>query len=427
MLEENRAVPGRSQALQDGVMDMPEGIRGVIGRRLNRLSGQCNLILATAAVIGRVFSLPILKGLLGDRSENEILDLLEEALVAGVAVESSSTRGDYQFSHVLIQQTLVEEISVARRSRIHGRIAKLLEERYGEKSEEHAPEIVEHLSRAGMGAKKLAPYLLAAGDQALSQHAYEQALEYFERGLEGKEGIAEDEETAALLYGLARAQAATLKESDFSTFRAAFDFYEKNGRADRAVAVATIPLCCTSERTELGELCRRGLALVERGSLQAAQLLAKLGVVEYHASAHYAAAKRCFEEAESIAKREHNLPLQTRIMVYWSQVEWFSENQEALLERSQAALRLAELTGDLRARVEAMHATQVYLQRGGKSGQVRAPRPRPFAGGRKAAGQAPAYGSLSHQSDGREGQGQLAGSPQILRQVPGPGQRGASC
>ena len=38
--------------------EIPQGVREVIGRRLNRLSASCNEALAAAAVLGRDFDLP---------------------------------------------------------------------------------------------------------------------------------------------------------------------------------------------------------------------------------------------------------------------------------------------------------------------------------------------------------------------------------
>ena len=43
-------------------MRIPEGVREVIGRRLDRLTDACNEVLAVASVIGREFGLDLLKG-----------------------------------------------------------------------------------------------------------------------------------------------------------------------------------------------------------------------------------------------------------------------------------------------------------------------------------------------------------------------------
>jgi predicted ATPase len=52
--------------------NIPEGIRDAIGRRLNRLSEQCNQMLTTASIIGREFDFRLLE----TRTETPILSKL---------------------------------------------------------------------------------------------------------------------------------------------------------------------------------------------------------------------------------------------------------------------------------------------------------------------------------------------------------------
>jgi hypothetical protein len=48
-------------------MVIPEGLRDVIGRRLSLLSPDCNRLLSVASVIGREFTLDILRTVAEDR------------------------------------------------------------------------------------------------------------------------------------------------------------------------------------------------------------------------------------------------------------------------------------------------------------------------------------------------------------------------
>ena len=53
---------GLEDASVEGVAGrIPEGLRDVIGKRLSRLSQECNRLLAVASVIGREFSLALLQ------------------------------------------------------------------------------------------------------------------------------------------------------------------------------------------------------------------------------------------------------------------------------------------------------------------------------------------------------------------------------
>ena len=67
---------------------IPEGLRDVIGKRLSRLSAECNRLLAIAAVIGRDFRLDTLQRVAA-MPEEELLAALEEAVRVGVLEERS--------------------------------------------------------------------------------------------------------------------------------------------------------------------------------------------------------------------------------------------------------------------------------------------------------------------------------------------------
>jgi predicted ATPase len=93
---------------------IPEGVREVIGQRLNRLTAPCHQALTAAAVIGRKFDFRLLSQLSGEGSEEQLLGVIDEALEAHVIEESPGEVERYQFCHALIQQTLTEGLSASR-------------------------------------------------------------------------------------------------------------------------------------------------------------------------------------------------------------------------------------------------------------------------------------------------------------------------
>ena len=203
---------------------IPEGVREVIGQRLNGLSRACNRILTIASVIGKEFTLDELNNLIDDLAEDSILEALEEALLGGVVEELHHTAGRYQFTHGLIRETLAEELSTTRRVRLHAPIAQALETLYGAEADAHAAELAYHFGEAVMvlGDEKLVSYALVAGERALASYAWEEALGHFQRALAATEdqppttgsGQAMDGDTAALLFGLGRAHAAMLQTEE---------------------------------------------------------------------------------------------------------------------------------------------------------------------------------------------------------------------
>ena len=169
-------------------MHIPEGVREVIGRHLNRLSQRCNETLTIGSIIGREFGLDRLSLLINELSEGLVLEVLEEALAARWVEELPQAINRYQFTHALIQETLAEELSTTRRVRMHARIAEVLEELYASDTESHAAELAHHFIEAQtvLGIEKPVRYLLLAGERALATYGHDDALAHFQRGLTAK-------------------------------------------------------------------------------------------------------------------------------------------------------------------------------------------------------------------------------------------------
>ncbi len=174
-----------SQEGQEWSFGVPEGIRDVIGRRLDRLSQSCIDTLAIAAVMGREFHVAPLVRMSEDPSEDRVLAALEEALTAHLIEEVPGSAEGYLFTHALFQETLAGELLAARRVRLHARIAESLEEVYGANSEAHAAELAHHFRQAEpvLGPEDLVRYSLLAGERALAAIPWDNAILHYQRGL----------------------------------------------------------------------------------------------------------------------------------------------------------------------------------------------------------------------------------------------------
>ena len=109
---------------------LPESVREVIERRVERLGEETLEALRLAAVIGREFDLELLSAVV-EIDEARLLDDLEAAVAASVLAESSDQVGRFRFAHALINQTLYDGLGATRRARMHQRVAQALEELYG--------------------------------------------------------------------------------------------------------------------------------------------------------------------------------------------------------------------------------------------------------------------------------------------------------
>ena len=232
-------------------MRIPEGVREVIGRRLNRLTERCNQVLTIGAVIGREFELRQVERLVEDpssgsgqrTSSDRLLEVLEEALGARVIEELPQFVSRYQFSHALIQQTLYDELTTTRRVRLHARIAEVLEDLYGEEAEAHARELAYHFGEAHtvLGTARLVKYSQLTADRAMEAYAWEEAIAHLNMVLEHGEGQSMAQ-TGELLDRLWRAQAALdLRDEAIATMSRAFDCFAETGDVGRAVAIAGFP------------------------------------------------------------------------------------------------------------------------------------------------------------------------------------------
>jgi tetratricopeptide (TPR) repeat protein len=170
--------PGRWKSeLRAGAIDVPEGVRLVVGRRLERLGEQARKILTAGAVIGRTFPLDLLTAVV-DAPEDAVLDGLEEAERAQlIAIEPARRVVRYGFVHELIRTTLTGGLSMPRRQRLHLRIADALE-RSNASSQERVSALAHHLYQAGAACdvQRAAGALTGAIHAAVAAAAFEEAL-----------------------------------------------------------------------------------------------------------------------------------------------------------------------------------------------------------------------------------------------------------
>ncbi|MBQ11679.1 MAG: hypothetical protein CMJ45_09040 [Planctomyces sp.] len=375
-----------AQALETGDVSqlaIPTGVREVIGRRLNRLSDSCNQMLSAASVAGREFEFALLRELLPQSSEDQLLEAIDEALWARLIGEVEGGRERYQFSHALVQQTLVEELSVSRRSRLHARIAQWLETRHEHGASEHAAEMAYHFGEAisvieeGVGAEKLVHYSLLAGEQALASFAYAEALDFFERALAIKENQLADEETAALLFGLGRAQIGTLKvdqlDEAVATLGRAFDYYAGVSDIDRAVAVVSFAGYEMSRHAGMRELIARALELVQSGTLQEGRLLSRYGqALSDLGRENHDEVQEVLDRALEIARREGDVACEMRTLASMATIATSRLSYSEGLDRSLEAISLADQIHDPRTEVQARyHVVTVQTTNGDLEGAKR--------------------------------------------------------
>ncbi|HEX2240025.1 MAG TPA: AAA family ATPase [Actinomycetota bacterium] len=288
-------------------LEVPEGVRLVIGRRLERLSESARRVLAAAAVIGRAFTYDLLRES-ADIDEDTLLDALDDAERAYLVTSSDASDDDrLLFAHELIRQTLLGSVSAPRRRKLHANVADAMERIYKDSLEENAADIASHLGQAGSAVdpQRTIRYLQLAADRALSVAAFEDGQRYCEDALtlEPKDDL----EKAELLFRLGLAQRSLGRVDEaLSAWREALEIFVNVADPERVGEVCfdmAQQFAWASRWPEALEIAARGLQVLgDRVSTPRARLYGISGVVLAH-SGQYDAAVALINEGQATAQK----------------------------------------------------------------------------------------------------------------------------
>jgi len=167
-------------------MEIPQSIKVAVQSRVSKLSETAQEILLAAAVIGREFDFELLRKVTG-KQEDELIDSLEAALKAQLIEELKEAEGErFSFSHALIPTTLRESLSGMRRTRMHRKVAQMMEEVMPDAYQR----LAYHWGESGNEDKGL-EYIIKAAERAKQTYANEDAVRLYSEALAF---LAEDDE-----------------------------------------------------------------------------------------------------------------------------------------------------------------------------------------------------------------------------------------
>jgi len=156
LIEDGKAFDASGQFRTDieiDEVDVPESVRLIIGRRLERLDENEKRALVAAAVIGRSFTFELLTAIC-EIDVDELFTIVEKAQKMGIIVASSeASEKPFTFSHELVRQTLLAGISSPRRQRLHAGVADAIARLQPDAVGDRAGDIVIHLVKAGSFAE----------------------------------------------------------------------------------------------------------------------------------------------------------------------------------------------------------------------------------------------------------------------------------
>jgi len=221
-------------------ISLPSSVRDVVGRRVERLGAEALRVLSLAAVIGREFDISLLARV-AEVDEDPLVDLMDTAVSAAVLVESA-TADRYRFAHALIQHSLYEELSPARRARTHQRVAETLEAQPTGEDAAALAELAHHWVAATRPADldKALGYVRRAGDAARDALAPDDAIRWYQQALDllDRQTPPDQHSRAQLLVALGTQQSRAGQPEYRDTLTRAASLAEELGDTDTLVQAA---------------------------------------------------------------------------------------------------------------------------------------------------------------------------------------------
>ena len=161
---------------------LPERVREIVGRRLERLSERGQSLASVAAVIGREFDFALLAraaGLAEEETASGVEELVRRHILHGVGER-------FDFSHDRIREAAYGRILAPRRRLLHRRIAEAIEALHAEHLAPHTLALGLHYRSAEVWDRAVR-YLREAGVTAFQRAANREAVASLEAALDAVE------------------------------------------------------------------------------------------------------------------------------------------------------------------------------------------------------------------------------------------------
>jgi tetratricopeptide (TPR) repeat protein/transcriptional regulator with XRE-family HTH domain len=347
--------------------DVPWDVAQTVRQRVAQLPETARELLSIAAVAGRAIPRMLLVALAlrSGYDEGAVADALEQGRHAQLLIEEGDNA--YQFAHDLVREVVARDLSAARRTALHQRIAEALE---GAPTRPPVELLAYHYAHSP-SAEKAVVYLEEAGDHAQDMRAHAAAGAYFIEVEDRLDGLGRVEAAArvceklgaALRAGAQYARALEVLERAAETHRAAGD---AESLARVAAQIGQVHADRGTGADGIAHL-EPELAKAERAGVSASTL-----AILYDTLAQLHHIRGQYTEQLDTAERAVALARTGRDGRLLAQVEMRRGNALRMLGRMDEACRVledaiqtADAAGDLRTLSYALeNVSVVYLLRG---------------------------------------------------------------
>lgn len=254
-------------------VEVPGGVGDVIRRRLVRLPAATVELLGVAATVGRDVKLDLLAAS-ADRPLDEVVDLIDPAVAHRLLVDVPEQPLALRFSHALVRQVLLDDLTSLRRARLHLKVADAIEAAGA--GVDDAEIVAEHLWQAasvGVG-RRAAQALERAAEVAIHRVSYSAAERLLVKAVQLRRATGttmEDHEAelAAIvrLLEVARALRYFHGASSLEVLDRAKELAERCGQRDTLLVLLWFEwsaLATSVRRAEADALAQAYFALTER-------------------------------------------------------------------------------------------------------------------------------------------------------------------
>jgi DNA-binding winged helix-turn-helix (wHTH) protein/tetratricopeptide (TPR) repeat protein len=303
-----------------GGFRLPLTVEAVLAARIDRLPLAAKEVLQTAAVIGSVVPVPLLR-LVAGQPDVSLHECLSHLQAAEFLYQTHEFREDgYAFKHALTQEVAYDSLLTDRRAVLHARIVEALETLTAEAvsavdtqwTRSDQIERLAHHAVTGQAWPKAVTYCRQAGEKAMARSAHREAVSYFEQAivalahLPGTHAAREQAIDLRLalrsaLHPCGELERAMARVREAEALALALDDAHRLGQVSAALSLHSYLMGAYDDAVAAAE---RALALAEARPDVAPRVLANLHLgIAFQAQGEYRRAIACL--ARNVAALDH--------------------------------------------------------------------------------------------------------------------------
>ena len=168
---------------------LPTRVEAVIESRILRLKPELREILSVASIEGEHFTVQVVSAVQNDTEISVLRNLRKLEKLYRLVKEIGELRsGDvcltrYQFSHILIQEYVYQQLSPGEQRILHGQVARALIDLYGNQQDEIAAQLAYHFHKAEIFDPAY-QYAVVAAQKAAGAFAHSEAVDFYTLAIE---------------------------------------------------------------------------------------------------------------------------------------------------------------------------------------------------------------------------------------------------